>query len=1207
MPPFDRFTTQTYQESYANPIFDLEVIRIPTEQEVNNAIQVFLNQIDSKKEDFNNKLVTVEGFLNESKVNIEKLDEFIESINDLVIAGNSLLGLIDSYLEYYNTYGRYSTQVSVYHLEIPKIKLELSNALLELEKIKKKLIKSYANKHASRVELDVDNAIDWDESPTIYQATTIAHGHILCFRMRWKADGYSLGEVKYSKSLGPCEKEQVAILDWSRSENSSRLESTISRENFSASFSRDRDVNEVINTSLSEKIKGKSIGATFGTAGGGGAAGAGQYGGFMLGGVGSAFASLGVSGSVASQKATRSLSSSTMNKLRERINQSSQAVRSQRSVVIQSVSQNESVTATTKVIANKNLCHSVNYLFFEILKHYAIEQEIVDVKECLFIPMKITPFDAKKAIRWRHILEQIVPSKDLFLGFDSIQNIENNTPSQNGILADETIQDFFGQLKISFDIPLPNFKDPSDDDIDSWNDTINNEWQQSSWSNWYHPFIRRRFGYGHHRDFYRYEFWKRNEAQKIKNWEDKFVPVIVKDFIEDLQFTAVNGNIRTNLKLDVTQVTKYHKSGSIEVSLNISDDTPTLRRSDIKKIVISSEYSVPNNSNIIVKSGALSYRSQSLNEFIFLNNSIKNDMSNNDTVSLITPLNNRELINPAVKEIERANLLLTFLNDHLSEMHQFIFAGMDRNTRFMMLDGVKLNAASGRSVSSLVENEIVDIVGNSIVMPVASGLRIDPVFRSQDNLLDIYKPKDKIEPFRVSLPTGGYFMEAVQGSCNSCEELDYTKARFHGFGCTDEPTAIQELSTNTRRTDPGDLQAKDLPTNIVNFQNVPQAPNPTDLSSVLSLLGKGDSFRDLSGLTENQKNALAALTKNADSAVAMGQMATDLVKAQMGQHTEKTIDRDLDRINKEKEKGNITDEDAQELSKKALENKNKLNESSSNEKTESKIPEAVESANKSIEKGATKAKVKETRKDGTTTEVEIEKEEKKPQSINRKWTEVHQYLNSGNTVEHATFSAYDAANKIDSLLVKYFVADTTKIDSAGAGDNLYEWLNNIDLKSEFNSGVSLISTGFGANHPFQKDGTNYTLTDSWVSLNCQIDVNSIDELYRQIQEDIESNALEIYNKGLTTGASLDWWIPVSKSLLEINGNIDYRDTVERKVTIKGVRDKVIKVSFTAYGRINYRHKGEVENDSTGNVTNPRFDTSFPYEIEFSKEITLKVN
>jgi hypothetical protein len=58
---------------------------------------------------------------------------------------------------------------------------------------------------AGRAPLDELNFVDWDDTPTFNQATTIAHGHILQFRQVWKADGYSLGDVLHSIPLAACQ------------------------------------------------------------------------------------------------------------------------------------------------------------------------------------------------------------------------------------------------------------------------------------------------------------------------------------------------------------------------------------------------------------------------------------------------------------------------------------------------------------------------------------------------------------------------------------------------------------------------------------------------------------------------------------------------------------------------------------------------------------------------------------------------------------------------------------------------------------------------------------------------------------------------------------------------------------------------------------------------------------------------------------------
>ena len=77
------------------------------------------------------------------------------------------------------------------------------------------------------------NPVDWDEEPAIYQACTIAHGHLLRFKQEFVADGYSMGNLLYSLPLAAGQKKRVAVVDWERREASSRGESLIGTESLS--------------------------------------------------------------------------------------------------------------------------------------------------------------------------------------------------------------------------------------------------------------------------------------------------------------------------------------------------------------------------------------------------------------------------------------------------------------------------------------------------------------------------------------------------------------------------------------------------------------------------------------------------------------------------------------------------------------------------------------------------------------------------------------------------------------------------------------------------------------------------------------------------------------------------------------------------------------------------------------------------------------
>src|SRR3954453_8303657 len=108
----------------------------------------------------------------------------------------------------------------------------------------------------TRTRLTWDNPVDWDSTPTLYEAATVAHGHLLHFKQVWYADGYSLGDLLYSLPLAPGQKKLVSVVDWERRETTARNEVTTGREGLEAFSARDRDLGEVVTGALTESVKG---------------------------------------------------------------------------------------------------------------------------------------------------------------------------------------------------------------------------------------------------------------------------------------------------------------------------------------------------------------------------------------------------------------------------------------------------------------------------------------------------------------------------------------------------------------------------------------------------------------------------------------------------------------------------------------------------------------------------------------------------------------------------------------------------------------------------------------------------------------------------------------------------------------------------------------------------------------------------------------
>jgi hypothetical protein len=78
------------------------------------------------------------------------------------------------------------------------------------------------NGGAEKIErrpIDLKNPVAWQDAPedekslSIYQAVTVATGHILHYKSLFKADGYSLGDLIYSLPLAPGQKKQIVTFD----------------------------------------------------------------------------------------------------------------------------------------------------------------------------------------------------------------------------------------------------------------------------------------------------------------------------------------------------------------------------------------------------------------------------------------------------------------------------------------------------------------------------------------------------------------------------------------------------------------------------------------------------------------------------------------------------------------------------------------------------------------------------------------------------------------------------------------------------------------------------------------------------------------------------------------------------------------------------------------------------------------------------------
>lgn len=819
---------------------------------------------------------------------------------------------------------------------ISKANLPLLLERNKLQRLRDKLRPPSAPR--GRVLLDGGNAVDWDEKPTIYQATTIAHGHLLHFKQEWYSDGYSIGDLIYSLPLAPGQQKQIVVFDWDRRESASNTEQLDYQESLYGTLSRDRDVNEIARATVRESLSASSEASTSSIGWG---AGGGLLGvipadvplpfGLLAGVAGGS----GEGSSSASQTGSRTATSSSSQHVQDKTVQAATGVRSQRSTVIQTVSQGERFEVSAESVANYNHCHAMTMQYFEVLRHFMVQTRLADVQECLFIPLKITPFDRAKALRWRESMQRRLRDRRLIRAFDALERVnEELSGSDNyydaigfpaGRYAAEEIEYLDGELYIEFQLVRP-----SNDDDDKFVP-----------SNWNHL-----AGIlGTPLDFY--NNYLKQESKRDEVFMRVAGPRVAEEALKALRLECMTTSFQAKkLPVDFTLLSGFRNRVPLNISIRLHGQ-PGVKREAITFVRLS----IPQGSmppdlqllfsktlKLIIRGGSIRYRTANLSSTLFRDLRINNDLDlNSDAVLIPTPMSQAELRNPRAEDVEVANALLNHLNDNLEYYHQCIWHRMDPQRRYMLLDGlIAPGRAEGRSVASVVENKLIGIVGNTLIMPVAAGFHLDPNLREDVDLFEHYY-EDPLDPARLSLPTKGVFAEAVLGSCNSCELIEDDRYwRWDEAPIPNKPTDISAVTVPTPGRSEPDLSGRDFPSPVVNIQNAPDLPEPQGFGGLAQLIGKGDLFRDITGLTENQKNALAALQQAFKSSEFFAGQAAELTKI-----AAKAAYPDVKELSEAKAKGLTTQERAREIYEEGVKQRSQSDQASQIIKERETVEKAV--------------------------------------------------------------------------------------------------------------------------------------------------------------------------------------------------------------------------------------------------------------------------
>ncbi len=714
--------------------------------------------------------------------------------------------------------------------------------------------------------VDAANPLDWEGDSSRYQAATVARGHILEYRMRWRSNGYSLGTVARTLTLAPRQAKRIQKIEFERLERTRRAETTQLLDEVADEVSRDRSYEDTVEASLSEWAKGESSSRTSAGAGGFGFA----VGGFVAGGGGGHSRA----SSTSSQSGGRETRAAEEQRLRDTIRRFADSRRRLDSVVVTEVSQEETVTGTVEVVRNANYAHSLTVIYYQILRHLRLDTEFAGVRECVFVPFAVKPFTLARAYRWRESIRKGLRDRQYSTALTYLRDVWNNFADSSvpdRARADLPVRHLRGSMTIRLGVERPQVAFDVFDDV-PWTPL--------------RPFL----GSPALSIFSRLR--ELADSSRDAWFQSEQAPRIAAGWVDTLRLT-VGG---AALPADFTLASRYAFNGAarVDFSVRIPLGTTVTRRMLTDLRVEASRPLTPG-SVANVTSFGYTYDTDTFRRTVSVPTGT-DDLVSAETGAIDSlgasgsqPPDEWELRNERAEMVKAVQALLGHLNEHVEYYDKLVIWDMDRDRVFMIADGAVIPGTNGVSVASVAERDPIAIIGNSLVFQVSAGafLGIDGL-DAPDKLHAWYADKNaRSEPMHVALPTDGLYAQTIMDPCVALEEhygdLDWV--------LTNTEPALGDLDPSllmSRRAEPMATSPTPFPQTIISLQNAPEAPDPAGLAGALGAVQNAGAFRDMAGLAGTQANAAAGLQTAAGLASSFGQQAAALKMAEMAANTQKT-------------------------------------------------------------------------------------------------------------------------------------------------------------------------------------------------------------------------------------------------------------------------------------------------------------------------------
>ena len=746
--------------------------------------------------------------------------------------------------------------------------------------------------------MSANRPLQWEDDIAQYQAASVALGHILEYRIRTFSNGYSLGTVASTLTLAPRQTKRIQKIEWERHERAVRSERTqlLDREN--DAVLQERDYQDTVAANLNEWARGGSSSSAGAIAGG-----IGFFAGGVLGGIGGGATS---AHSTSHQSGGRDTNASEQQRLRDSIRRHGDALRKLESTVVAEVTQEETVTGTTEVIRNANYEHSLTVIYYQILRHLKVMTEFAGVRECLFVPFSVKPFDVHRAYRWRESLQASMRTPRFARALRHLKDVATGFTTSDidpGTRARQRLTFVRGSIYVSLGVERPL------DTSDGLFSAIN--WGVAQ------PLLdtpaRGIFSF----------LASLGEAARDRTFQAEHAPGMAARWADRLRLRLGNRDVHA----DFTLATRYQFNRGARIDFVIpSSELTGLSREQIQSIQLVSTIGLPPGSVANLTRLSLTYNTARFEH------SVAGLSGTNDLVAPMTgspgsatvgvPLDPWELVNERLEISRAVEELIEHLNEHVEYYTKAIMWRMDRDRLLMLLDGFYVPNTNNVAIASIVDREPLGIIGNSLVYRVGAASFIGSgKVKTPADLYNVYADSEPVsDPVLISLPTDGLYAQTIMDGCGALEEhygsTDWVLSNPEpGLGEIDPSLLMSRVTDSTE-----DVKPTPFPATIINLQNAPRLPDPSGFADAFDALTNQNAFRDMAGLAGTQANAAAALNTAAGLATNFGNQAAALEMAKLAkaQQATKTADQKLASINRAVEKGLATPQDAAKATKDVL-------------------------------------------------------------------------------------------------------------------------------------------------------------------------------------------------------------------------------------------------------------------------------------------------